>query len=248
MKRKLFTLLLSGLISTPASAGYDEGIAAYNAKNYRAAFSEFSTAADQGNPKAQLELGKMYAGYNYKAVQTDYSLALKWLSKAASKGLVEATYELGQLYEYGNGVRKNVSEARRLYIKAAEQGNTNAMNSLGKLYIMGSGVPINYSKAASWNLKGAELGDPWCLLSLSSLYDTGDGVPKNFEISYALLSASDMIFKSKGNDIELTNDENKNAIAQKLSPKQLTAARRLATELVKPHNVNKAISAYLNQS
>ena len=41
--------------------------------------------------------------------------------KAAEQGLVQAQYNLGDMYEQGQGVRQDYAEAFRWYRKAAEQ-------------------------------------------------------------------------------------------------------------------------------
>jgi uncharacterized protein len=48
--------------------------------------------------------------------------------------------ELCGTYEAGNGVAKNIDEARRWYEKAAAGGDANAMNNLGYLYQAGDGI------------------------------------------------------------------------------------------------------------
>jgi len=54
----LFILMLG---QSWAWAGFKEGKAAYDAKNYAKAFKEFSQAADQGFAEAQVNLGVMYS-------------------------------------------------------------------------------------------------------------------------------------------------------------------------------------------
>jgi len=52
---------------------------------------------------------------------------------AADKGLKEAQFALGDMYEYGTGVDCDLEQAAEWYIKAADQGHVRAYKSLGKV-------------------------------------------------------------------------------------------------------------------
>jgi len=55
---------------------------------------------------------------------------LKDLSTDAKKGDVEALYLLGEMSEYGIGVKKNLAQARAYYKSASTKGNVDAENRL----------------------------------------------------------------------------------------------------------------------
>jgi len=57
---KRFTLMFAFLLSLPAWAGLDEGIAAYTAGDYAKALVEFQALADQGNMDGQYFVGFFY--------------------------------------------------------------------------------------------------------------------------------------------------------------------------------------------
>jgi TPR repeat protein len=57
------------------------------------------------------------------------------IQKDADHGKAEAQCALGQLYEKGQGVPKDDTEAERWYLKAAEQGHAKAERLLGLLYL-----------------------------------------------------------------------------------------------------------------
>ena len=65
----------------------------------------YRKAADQGDAKAQFNLGNCYANGN--GVQKDLTQAVFWYRKAADQGYVEAQYNLGQCYRIGYGVQKD---------------------------------------------------------------------------------------------------------------------------------------------
>lgn len=77
---------------------------------------------------------KFYYGYyEGDTFIQDYKKAADLWIKAAKQGLPEAQYGLGLLYETGNGVAKNESEALKWYDKAAGQGFEKAINRWNEL-------------------------------------------------------------------------------------------------------------------
>ena len=59
----------------------------------------------------------------------------------AEQGDVFAQFELGLMYDNGDGVPKNDAEAVRWYRLAAERGDRAAQANLGVKYAQGDGVP-----------------------------------------------------------------------------------------------------------
>ncbi|HPF46303.1 MAG: sel1 repeat family protein [Alphaproteobacteria bacterium] len=64
----------------------------------------------------------------------DYALALKEFSAAAEKGDMNAQYNLGVMYEHGNGVEQSDKKAAEWYQKAADNGHPEAPMALQLLY------------------------------------------------------------------------------------------------------------------
>jgi TPR repeat protein len=65
-------------------------------------------------------------------------------------------YNLGQMYEAGQGVARDFAEAAQWYRRAAESGIAHARFSLGVAYALGRGVPQDYLEAHKWlNLDAA---------------------------------------------------------------------------------------------
>ena len=137
-----------GTQATVKTDQFDEGTAAYQAGNYQKALELFKPFAEQGDAKAQYNLGIMY-GYG-RGVPRDYTEAIKWYRKAAEQGYVLAQYNLGIMYGYGRGVPQNNKEAVKWYRKAAEQGLAIAQYNLGLGYDKGKGVPQDYVLAYKW--------------------------------------------------------------------------------------------------
>ena len=77
--------------------------------------------------------------------------------------------------ERGRGVRRNATEAMRLFRLAAAQGLTAAQHNVGRAYATGLGVGKNQPEAARWYRMAAEQGDPAAQNALAILKATGRG-------------------------------------------------------------------------
>jgi uncharacterized protein len=86
---------------------------AFDNKDYVTAFRLWETLAEQGDAKAQENLGSMYE--NGLGVSEDYSEALDWLHKAADQDNAAAQGKLGWMYESGLGVTSDYAEAANWY-------------------------------------------------------------------------------------------------------------------------------------
>lgn len=142
------TLAVSLLISSPSSAGYDDGAAALLRGDYATALAELRPIGAAGDARAQLLLGNMYV--QGKGVAKDAAVAAAWYRKAAEQGLARAQVSLGALYRNGEGVPKDYAEAARWYRAAAEQNLAAGQLSLGAAYFYGHGVQQSYVRAHMW--------------------------------------------------------------------------------------------------
>lgn len=91
-----FTLFFAGPV--PA-APMEDGQAAYNRGDYATAERLWRPLADEGNARAQNNLGVMYE--NGKGVPQDIGEALKWYRLAAEQGYAGAQNNLGMIYVLG---------------------------------------------------------------------------------------------------------------------------------------------------
>ena len=153
--------LLGTAVSVPVMAqDYDKAIAAYRAGDYAAAVQEWRPLAEQGEARAQYNLGIMYA--KGRGVLQDYAEAVRWYRMAAEQGEAGAQNNLGVMYANGDGVLQDYAEAVRWYRMAAEQGNATAQNNLGVMYENGRGVLQDAVLAHMWfnigSANGSALG------------------------------------------------------------------------------------------
>lgn len=77
----------------------------------------------------------------------------------AEHGNASAQVNLGWMYQKGEGVTQNYTEAMHWYKKAAENGDAWAQFRLGDMYYCGRGVRKDYVEAVQWYTKAAEQGD-----------------------------------------------------------------------------------------
>jgi uncharacterized protein len=150
----LITLFSLCMVSV-ASGGWEEAKSAFEKGDSVTAFKEFKTLAEQGDPRAQFNLGTMYD--NGEGVPQNYAEAVKWYGKAAEQGRPNAQNNLALMYLEGQGVARNYDEAVKWFRKAAEQGYSEAQYNLGAAYANGQSVPQDFVQAHMWfNLAGAQ--------------------------------------------------------------------------------------------
>src|SRR3990170_2456211 len=80
----------------------------------------------------------------------DYATAFRLMKPLAGKGDAKAQHNLGVMYDKGQGVPQNYTEAVKWYRRAAEQGLPEAQFNLGSMYYNGQGVPQDYILAHMW--------------------------------------------------------------------------------------------------
>jgi TPR repeat protein len=67
----------------------------------------------------------------------DFTTALQGWQSLADKGDAEAEFRLGAMYEKGDGVTAEPSQAAKWYRKSADRGYAKAQYALDKLYADG---------------------------------------------------------------------------------------------------------------
>jgi localization factor PodJL len=111
-------------------------------------------------------------------------MAAAWLDRAARSGLAPAQFRLGSMYEKGLGIKKDLAEARRLYLAATDKGNAKAMHNLAVLYAEGLEGKPDYAVASQWFRKAATYGVVDSQYNLAILYARGVGIERNAAESY----------------------------------------------------------------
>ena len=133
--------LFTSLLSMTALAGFEAGIAAYQANDLPLAYKEFLAAAKEGHADSQFNVALMYE--KGIGVAKDEKDAVVWYGKSASQGNANAQFNLGVLFEHGRGTNVDFTKANEWYRKASVQGDALAIGNLGMLYVRGQGVKEN---------------------------------------------------------------------------------------------------------
>lgn len=145
----LAAIILGLSLAEPAAAGpFDDATAAMKRDDYATAHRLLVPLAENGDAKAQFNLGLLYA-YG-RGVAMNNGEAVKWYRKASDQGDTLAQTELGSMYKFGWGTTKNPAEAVKLFRLAADKGNADAQYSLGRMYEAGVGVSQDDSEALKW--------------------------------------------------------------------------------------------------
>lgn len=111
--------------------------------------------ADQGDAKAQLQLGMAYR--DGRAGRADPALAYQWIARSAQQGYADAQYVLGSLHLAGHGVLQSFPSAIEWFERAAQQNHADAQYNLGRLYRRGYGIAADNVRAYVWfNLAAAQ--------------------------------------------------------------------------------------------
>ncbi len=130
-------ILVLGLAAPVTAAELDDAVTAAHRGDYATALRELSPLAEQGDARAQFDVGFMHAfGWG---VPRNAAEAIAWYRKAADQGLPVAQHFLGIAYVNGDGVRPDDAEAARWFARAAAQGFAQAQYMRGLMTLEGRG-------------------------------------------------------------------------------------------------------------
>ncbi|EMJ41099.1 beta-lactamase HcpA domain protein [Helicobacter pylori GAMchJs117Ai] len=101
----------------------------------------------------------------------DFTQAKKYFEKACNLNYGGGCGALGDLYDDGKGVEKNLIKAAQLYTKACELKEGLGCKDLGTLYYSGKGVEKDLIKAAYFYSKACELKESFGCGALAALYN-----------------------------------------------------------------------------
>ncbi len=107
----------------------------------------------------------------------EYERAAELFESLAQQGHVKSQYNIGLMYENGNGVERRPDLAFFWYQMAALNGNNDAKYNLGGLYFRGEGVERSIEEAVRWWTEAANAGDPNAAYNLGVVL-AGDGTDK----------------------------------------------------------------------
>ena len=112
--------ILSAIGAAPSFADFAEGLAAYDAGDYEAAFEAWQPLAEAGDVEAQLATAGLYA--DGLGVPQSSEEALRYYRLAAEQGDPIGQLNLGDLYARGEGVARDLGLAVYWLTLSARQG------------------------------------------------------------------------------------------------------------------------------
>ncbi len=122
--------------------------------------------------------------------------ALSWYRQAAEGGQLECWYNVGQAFEEGKGVEKDLPYAAACYQKGLAQKKDSSQrigcaNCLGSMYYEGRGVEQDYEKAFQLLLYGYEHNTEYGVCYLGKCYFRGWGTGQDYEKAREFLEKVD---------------------------------------------------------
>ena len=112
----------------------------------------FQSTAWADTPEQQLQQGLE------ATKRGEYQTAFKLWLPLAEQGEASAQFNLGMMYDNGQGVKQDDVEAVKWYRQAAEQGYAKAQYNLGVKYYQGEGVRQDKGQAKEWFGKACDNG------------------------------------------------------------------------------------------
>jgi len=157
----------------------------------RLLFLLFYRMAQEGNDRAQFNLGVMYS--LGQGVPRDQAEAEKWWLRSARQGRMEAINSLGSVLT----ARGDWPEAVKWFLTAATAGNAEAQYNLGVAYTVGKGVGADVPTAVGWFRKAAQQNYPPAQYNLGvCLADADPPIRNRTEAQWWLAKAAQNGYKN----------------------------------------------------
>jgi len=110
---------------------FQNAVDAYSNKDYKTARRLWLPLAEQGDAKAQYNLGLMYS--KGQGVPQDYKEGVKWYRLSAEQGNAEAQYNVGLKYYKGQGVPQDYVLAHMWLNLSGSNGYEDAVGNRNKV-------------------------------------------------------------------------------------------------------------------
>jgi hypothetical protein len=152
------------------------------------------------------------------------------LKERAARGEGVAQYDLALMYDNGQGVTQDSTQAALWYRKAAENNVVQAEYRLGYDYFLGRGIPQNYAQSLKWWHKASAQGYAPAEVGLGLSYYAGKGVLASNATAYFWLdiAASGNLESGKMKNVV----EMRDSVGSQLSSDVLTQTQELVEKWV----------------
>ena len=149
LRSAFVAVTLLTLFGPAVKAGpFEDGIAAYKARQFGIAVELWRPIAEAGDFVAQYYMGFVYG--QGQGVEQDVVKSVRWYEMAGKQGYTPALHHLGLIFATGEGVEENDTVAVRWFRMAAELGHASSQLSMGVHFDNGEGVPENKVEAYAW--------------------------------------------------------------------------------------------------
>ncbi len=99
-------------------------------------------------------------------------------------------YYLGEMYEKGLGVNKDINKAVSYYYNSAKGGDDRSAVKIGSMYYYGKNVNQNFNEAYKWFYYASKTGNATAEYNLGLMYLEGTGVKQDFKNAFYYLKRS----------------------------------------------------------
>lgn len=152
-------------------------LASRNSHNRKLGLIWLDKAVGQGDPKALVLQGELYA--QGKHVKKDIVQAKQLFEKAMKAGSIQAIYRMGKMAMN----QSDYQSAKKWLSQAAEKNNIQAQMALAQLYLMEKGPFYDPNQGFLLLLKAAQDNNQEAQKQISTLYQEGKGVQKDENIA-----------------------------------------------------------------
>jgi len=219
-------LALSLTVAPVYADALQDGVDAYKLEDFQTVLEKWQPLADEGDLKAQYNLGVMYfEGYGDA---NNYFAAAKWFLRAAKKGHAKAQLKLGIMYYQGIGIPEDKTKAAKLFRMSAKGGDGKAQTLAGLVYGEGLGVNQDFKESAKWYRLAAAKGYATAQYNLGIMYRDGKGMDQDILASHMWLN----IARKNGID---DGSMDKDELEENMTPDQIAEAQKLAREWMEKH-------------
>jgi TPR repeat protein len=185
-------------------------------------------------PLAAQDFSKGYDAYQ----AGDYATALQEWTPLAEAGDARAQYNLGVMYDNGQGVLQDYAEAVRLYRLAADQGNARAQTNLGVMYGNGQGVLQDDAEAVRWYRLAADQGNANAQFNLGYTYQNGEGVLQDNVMAHMWFSIASANSRRFGGRFSAFAGTFRDSIAEGMTQQAIEQAQAMARECMSSNYQN----------
>lgn len=203
--------LMGGIALQGASPGQADEAGAMN---------WYRKAAAQGLAEAQRDLAFLLL--SDKPPRTAEAIA--FYRQAAERGDAESAYELGSLYDRGQGVRPDAAQRNAWWRKAADLNYAPALLALAEMARAGDGMPKSEQAAVDYYRRAAERGSGPAAAQYARALRDGSGVARDATLAWEWFSFA------LGFGANSALREERERLAAQVPPTARSAAEQSATQ------------------